>query len=292
MKRLMFLMAALIPGIASAQQGEYPGFFETYFIESVLTLAASVCIVALIVLIVTFNAIRTLLNAQKPAEEVQAKVEEPSIFQKWWDSVNDLKPMQREVDILTDHEYDGIRELDNNLPPWWKWMFYLSIVFGVVYLVHFHVLNTGMSSGEEYAYEMDEAAREVAEYKALLASTQGDVEVPTEGPEAIAAGKSTYIKFCAACHGNGGQGGVGPNFADQYWIHGGSLEDIVATIEDGVPAKGMISWKSQLSPAEIKQVAAFIITLEGTNPPNPKDPQGELYEREDLQVGEPMAINN
>ncbi len=298
MKKLAILTLSTLPLAASAQ-GETVGFFETYFLETVLTLALVVCLIALAVLLVTLSAIKTLLVAQQETEASEEKVKAPSAFAQWWDRINDLKPMEQEAVVLTDHEYDGIRELDNNLPPWWKWMFYVTIIFAVVYLIHYHVLQTGPTSQEEYVAEMAQAEKDVAAYKAMLAANQGESEIPVTGPVAIAAGQKIYMNYCAACHGNKGQGGIGPNFADQYWIHGGSMEDIIATIENGVPAKGMISWKNQLSGPEIQQVSLFIYELEGTNPPNPKDAQGELFERTETEeatgeeevVGEAVSMN-
>lgn len=297
MKKFLITLLALIPLTSFGQ--ESAGFFETYLIETVLTLAIFVCLIALAVLVVVLNVVKTLLATQT-AEEETTEEAAPSVFEKWWSSINDLKPMDQEAVVMTNHEYDGIRELDNNLPPWWKWMFYVTIAFAVVYLIHFHVLQTGPTSDEEYRQEMVIAEKQIADYKARLLADAGDVEVPVTGPEAILAGKGVYIKFCAACHGNQGQGGIGPNFSDPYWIHGGSMENIISVVENGVPAKGMIAWKNQLSSPEIQQVSAFIYSLEGTNPPNPKAPQGDLFERveevpeeevEQAAMGEPVTMN-
>ncbi len=277
MRKLLRYLLILMPGISFAQSAS-PGFFQTYFVETILTLALFVCLVILLVLVVTLKAIKALL-ADKYPEQVQEEAKKPSAVKEWWEAINGLQPVEKESSLTTDHEYDGIKELDNNLPPWWKWMFYATIVFSVFYLANYHLLGTGKTQDEEYIAEMISAEKEVAAYKAQLAASAGDVEVPVTGPEAIAAGKKVYMNFCSACHGNEGQGGIGPNFVDRYWIHGGSMEDIIATVENGVPAKGMISWKNQLSPPEIQQVSAFIYALEGGNPANQKAPQGTLYER-------------
>ncbi len=298
-KKIVSLLSILLPGLATAQAADSSG---GYLLEIVLALAVVVAVIALIVLLVTLNVVKVLLAAQKEEEAAEAVVEEePSAVGKLWVSINDFQPIEEESKVLTDHEYDGIRELDNNLPPWWKWLFYASIGFAAIYLVYFHVLGMGPSSGEEYIAEMEAAEVQKAAYQAQLAANMGDAEIPTEGPEAILAGQSVFIKFCAACHGNVGQGGpVGPNLTDQYWIHGGSRGQILSTIENGVPAKGMVPWKGQLAPTEIQQLASYIISLEGTNPPDGKAPQGDLYDRaaeegaeeaEEAETGEPVALN-
>jgi len=180
--------------------------------------------------------------------------------------------------LLDGHEYDGIMELDNKLPKWWLGLFYITIIFAVIYVLRYHVLKTADLQAMEYEKEVAEA---IDKYKSakpdvIDAST---VEVLTDAAS-MEAGKAIYDKNCMVCHLSKGEGLVGPNMTDEYWIHGGSMADIYDIIVVGVPAKGMISWKDQLSPTEIQQVASFILSLQGTNPPNPKAPEGELYVRE------------
>lgn len=287
--------------------------------------------------------------------------------------------MAKKDDNLLDHDYDGIQELDNDLPPWWLWLFYLTIAFAVIYMLNYHVFKTGDLQIAEYNKEMnpnwvppDErrpkqagifyhspyavtkhditprmqmeeviAAKKAAEEKAKLQAAIAKAEENQEGgvsiddisfndlirqamkkaqpddlkklqndfPDiyaslsseetgsdtgtdkketspvqqipaltdaaSIDAGKAIFLKNCASCHGNKGQGGIGPNMTDDYWLHGAGMTNVVHTITNGVPAKGMISWKPILSEKEILQVASYLLTLHGTNPPNPKKPQGE-----------------
>lgn len=216
---------------------------------------------------------RGIILEEKALDDIIA-----GFFSKFWKEANDFKPIEQEEEIALDHNYDGIRELDNNLPPWWKALFYASIVWSVVYLFYYHVTGNGMLSAELYIAEMKQAELEHEEYLKTAAESVNESTVTAlTDAGAIASGKSIYMANCVACHGALGEGGVGPNFADNYWIHGGSIKDVFSTIKYGVPAKGMISWSTQLRPSEMQQVASYILTLQGTNPPNAKEPQGELW---------------
>jgi len=178
--------------------------------------------------------------------------------------------------ILEGHDYDGIKELDNRLPKWWLGLFYITIIFAVIYFLRYHVLKTGDLQEAEYQKELADAAEK---YKKPEGETM-DASATTLLTDAASmeAGKAIYDQHCLVCHLSKGEGLVGPNLTDQYWIHGGSMEDVVNIIIVGVPAKGMISWKDQLKPEEIQQVASYILSLQGTDPPNAKAPEGELYE--------------
>jgi cytochrome c oxidase cbb3-type subunit 3 len=181
--------------------------------------------------------------------------------------------------MLLDHNYDGIHELNNHLPPWWVYLFYITIIFAVVYLFNYHVLNLQPLPSKEYALEMETAAKEVALYKKMYANNidETNVKITTDASE-LAAGKEVYLKECKACHGEKGEGGTGPNLTDEFWLHGGDIKYIFKTIKVGVQEKGMISWEKKLKPDVMRNVASYIITLQGTNPPNAKAPQGEKFE--------------
>ena len=193
-------------------------------------------------------------------------------------SLTDAVAVEEEDSILLDHNYDGIKELDNNLPPWWKYMFYATILSGVIYMVHYHVLKTGDLQTAEYNKAMAQAKIEVDEFMKTSANNvdENSVKLLTEASD-ITAGKTIFTANCAACHGQLGEGTVGPNFTDEYWIHGGSVQDIFKSIKYGWVEKGMKSWKEDLSPMQIAQVTSYIKSLKGTNPPNGKAPQGDLY---------------
>ncbi|MEI7533918.1 MAG: cbb3-type cytochrome c oxidase N-terminal domain-containing protein [Verrucomicrobiae bacterium] len=173
--------------------------------------------------------------------------------------------------LLLDHEYDGIRELDNNLPRWWVWLFYITIIYAAVYLVYYHVTRSGDLQAAEYANEMKSGeqvkAAAMGKFESGMAALQ-----PATDALALENGRQIYAKYCAPCHRVDGGGLVGPNLTDDYWIHGSSYADSVKIIWDGVPAKGMITWKTVLKPEQIQNVASYIYTLRGTKLLSPGKP--------------------
>jgi cytochrome c oxidase cbb3-type subunit III len=190
-------------------------------------------------------------------------------------------PLAEEKDILLDHDYDGIKELDNKLPPWWIYGFYVTIIFAVIYLFNYHIFKTGKLSHDEYQAELIQADREKEERMKANANFVNEENVVALADAAeISKGKVTFIKLCSPCHKPDGGGIVGPNLTDEYWLHGGGIKNIFKIITYGVPAKGMLSWKSQLSPKQIQEVSSFILSLKGTNPPGAKEPQGDMWVEE------------
>lgn len=243
-------------------------YFTFYFMLFII-------IIELIFIVGLYTAIKRLLQPDTIEEAVAvSKPAEKTIF----DKLNAAVEIERESEIMLDHDYDGIKELDNDLPPWWKYGFYLTIVIAFVYLVHYHISGTGDLQEAEYNKEIAAAKAEVEAYMKTAANNVDETNVKMMDNTAdIEAGKANYLANCAACHGRLGEGGVGPNFADDFWMHGGSIQDIFKTIKYGYPDKGMKAWKDDLSPIQIAQISSFIKTLKGTNPPNAKAPQGDLY---------------
>jgi cytochrome c oxidase cbb3-type subunit 3 len=180
--------------------------------------------------------------------------------------------------FVSEHEFDGIRELGNDPPFWLSLVFVVTVLFAYAYLANYHIFKSGDLSGDEYENEMAKYNPSEEEADVLTVAPVAEVAItPLIDPASIASGKVIFTQNCTVCHLSKGEGLVGPNLTDEYWINGGGFKDIVNTISNGVPEKGMISWKLQISKAQILQVASYIKTLQGTNPPNQKAPQGEKY---------------
>lgn len=233
---------------------------------------------------ITLSAVKNTMYRALP-EDAKARYKENESNEKlkaWYRRMLDTKPIEKEDAIIMDHEYDGIRELDNNLPPWWKYLFYITIVFAAGYMLYYHVFD-GPTQEMEYDKEMADAAIAIEKYKKdnpdlIDAST---VELLTDASD-LKEGESIFMQNCSACHRADGGGGIGPNLTDDYWILGGDIASIYTVISEGGRAgKGMVSWKNDLNPLEIAQVSSYIISLSGTNPPDAKAPEGDYYEREE-----------
>lgn len=193
----------------------------------------------------------------------------------FWDKFNASTAIEKEKDIMLDHDYDGIKELDNNLPPWWLYGFYVSIVWAFLYMGYYHVFG-GPSSIETYEEEMEIAKAEKEAHMLLAKNNVDENSVVMAEGAALTDGKQIYTANCAACHGANGEGGVGPNMTDDYWLHGGDLKAVFTSVKYGIPAMGMKSWESDLTPIQMQNVSSYIMTLKGTKPANPKEPQGVL----------------
>jgi cytochrome c oxidase cbb3-type subunit III len=244
-----------------------------------------VFLVALLVVAVAFYMIKVLnVFVRKVAEDRAAKLgipykPEQGFWLTFWNRINAFKPVEKEADILLDHNFDGIKELDNHLPPWWTWLFYITIVWSVIYLVVYHVSDTLPLQDEEYQQEVSLAEQQKQQLTSLQPQESIDEAALAfeNDSEIIQRGRKVYATNCASCHNPEGQGGIGPNLTDQYWLHGGSITNIYQTIKVGVPEKGMIPWGPVLSPSQIRDVSFYIMSIQGTNPSNPKEPQGALY---------------
>ncbi|MBL7902776.1 MAG: c-type cytochrome [Bacteroidia bacterium] len=247
--------------------------FTFYFLLSIILLEV-------IVVILLFNILRTYTKnelsvvMQPDAQAAPAKPERTIM-----DVFNASVEIEKEEEIMLDHDYDGIKELDNNLPPWWKYGFYLTILVGVVYLIHYHVTGTGDLQVAEYNKEVAKAKLEVEEFMRTSANNVDETSVKyLTASTDLDAGSKIFVANCVACHGKAGEGNtVGPNLTDNYWLHGGSIVDIFKTVKYGWPDKGMKSWKEDFSPMQIAQVASYIKSLVGSNPPNAKAAQGDLF---------------
>ncbi len=233
-----------------------------------------------VVIAILFRTLNTLIKWQRGEAFVEeAEKSTSDIFEDL--KLVDRVPVEQEEKILLEHEYDGIRELDNNLPPWWKYMFYATIIFSFVYLIRYHLTGHGMLSIEEYQAEVEEAVATKAAFMAEAGEeiSEENVLYLVDAPS-IEKGAAIYTGNCATCHGQLGEGGAGPNLTDEYWLHGGNIKDVFKSIKYGIPAKGMIAWQSQFSPKQMQEVASYVLSLQGTTPPNAKAPQGDIHVEE------------
>ena len=293
-KTITVLLALFFPAISEAQEAaatsstSIAGLSATTFYLFIAVLA-----IELLVILVMSFFVKSFLAKEKVTVPVEITAERKLSFTKtWWEKINSFKPADQEASIDMGHDYDGIRELNNRLPPWWIYGFYMTIFVGVVYLWRYHIAETAPLSKQEFEIEWKRGEEQKA---AFLAKAGSEVDENTvvllKDPAALEPAKAIFKQTCIACHGSEGQGNaVGPNLTDVYWIHGGSIKDIFKIIKYGWPEKGMKSWKDDYSPVQIAQLASYIKSLHGTNPPNPKEKQGELYQENNTAPAKDSAV--
>ncbi|MFD2202580.1 cbb3-type cytochrome c oxidase N-terminal domain-containing protein [Shivajiella indica] len=296
-KSLLFLLAGMITALPTmAQTSEIGWVDKIQQMESsqltllvILAVILGVIVLLLILMIYLMSFMMSVFKKENPELAAQPT---------WWDEfklkyiTGKMKPVggKEEKALMMDHSYDGIVELDNHMPPWLANIFYITIAFGVVYFTYFSVLGLGKTQLEEYEEEMRIAAVQAEERAALaLSSIDENTVVFDNSATALSSGKSIFDTNCVACHASDGGGGVGPNLTDEYWLHGGSINDIFKVVKFGVVAKGMIPWQDQLSPEEMQNVSSYILTLVGTTPANPKAPEGERHEPANEEAEQPIA---
>ncbi|MBL7856780.1 MAG: c-type cytochrome [Cyclobacteriaceae bacterium] len=298
MKRIVMSILALIVSAATAVAQDAatvttPGFWDDPFNDPMFPLYAVttfVFVVIVLVLVVALYMLRILnMLVRKAAEEKAAKlgityVPELNAWQRFWNSINAFVPVEKEETIELDHNYDGIKELDNHLPPWWKWLFYATIAWSVVYMVMYHITFSLPLSGQEYENQVAEAASAKQKFLASQPATVIDENALVFSADAaiIGSGKEIFTSNnCQSCHrADGGGNAIGPNLTDAYWIHGGDIKSIFVTIKNGVVEKGMPAWGKVMSPKDVRDVTFYVMSLQGTNPVNAKAPQGQLYQPE------------
>lgn len=260
--------------------GEKPAFIEYPIIMLFLLLVLLILIAIEAIVSALENMMLKNLNTEEKAHFLAEK--ETRYKSNWWKNIykklTGNKPIEAEGEIILDHNYDGIKELDNALPPWWIYAFYLSIIFAVVYLVRFEILD-GPSQVDEYETEITEAKLAIEEYKKTAKDLVDfdSVELLTDASD-LSAGKTIFEINCIACHMADGGGGIGPNLTDENWILGGGIKNVFKTVsEGGRDGKGMISWKQSLKPIEIAQVSSYLLQFQGTTPENPKVAEGDIW---------------
>lgn len=278
MNRFRLILLAGVPLLFAARpvQAEPSDWIPRTGTELTLLVLLGGFVVAGLALVIALGRLIGTLRRLTTPETEPTELERVLARQTLWQKFLGLRPQALEAQLDLQHTYDGIRELDNPTPPWFMGLFYGTITFGVGYLVYFHVLSDGQTMQTEYAQEVAEAEIVRAAYvKQWAEKINEKTVVVLTSAEALDAGKKLYDQHCVACHGAKGEGSVGPNLTDAYWLHGGTIGAVFRTVTEGVPEKGMIAWKKSLNPLQIQQVSSYIASLQGTNPPNAKSPQGE-----------------
>ncbi|MCM5664213.1 cbb3-type cytochrome c oxidase N-terminal domain-containing protein [Galbibacter mesophilus] len=253
--------------------GDMPAFIK-YPQVSIFLVLFAILLVAAEIVAASMKSLTTWLLTEEQLQQAQ----ENSWYKNLMRKLTKTKPIEEEDEIILDHNYDGIQELDNSLPPWWLYGFYASILFAFVYMLKYHVFN-GDSQKIEYEKEVAAAQIAIEEYKKTavdLVDAKTVVALTEDGD--IKKGAEIFKVNCVACHRADGGGAIGPNLTDDHWILGGGIKNIFHTIsEGGRSGKGMIAWKQSLKPSEIQLVASYILTLHGTNPPDGKAPEGDIW---------------
>ncbi|MCU0419754.1 MAG: c-type cytochrome [Cyclobacteriaceae bacterium] len=290
--RTFFAFLLLAPTWSLAQTGSpvsvAPAWYDDPMTQFYL-LAGSLLVVALVVLLVAVVMLHVInvlahLEAKRKAEERgEVYRPAPSFWSRFWQSANEFVPVEKEKDILLDHNYDGIRELDNHLPPWWKWLFYGTIAFSLVYLIVYHVTLTLPSSEQEYQAQVAEAEEQIKIFRAKNPVDENTVTLLTDAA-ALAEGQQLFQANCASCHLADGGGDIGPNLTDKFWIHGGGIKEVFTIVKNGVPGTNMVAWGQVLSPQNIQSVSSYVLSLQGTTPVKAKAPQGTLYPPDSTQT--------
>lgn len=267
---------------------------QNYIGYGAIVLALFLLIGVMLVLLKTFRVLtRIILKSEGYThEQIEAEMRPAKKERKpkaeVWQKLLSLRPLAEEKELLIAHDYDGIQELDNPIPAWFMYLFYATIIFAAGYLLTYHVFKVAPLQYDEYKTEMAQADIEKKLYLSKAANRVDENTVKlTSDPAVLASGQAIFKTTCVPCHGEHAQGNVGPNLTDDYWLHGGKINDLFKTIKYGVLSKGMPTWEKQLSPKQISDVANYIKSLRGTNPAGAKEPQGV----KEIEAGNRLVAN-
>ncbi|CAM3622710.1 cbb3-type cytochrome c oxidase N-terminal domain-containing protein [Flavobacterium gelidilacus] len=266
--------------------GAKPAFIEFPMVSLFLGVFLFLLIAIEIVVSAVDNVTYHLLSAEQKQQLKEAQAlpfTESKFYQGIVAKMTRSKSIEQEEDVMLEHDYDGIKELDNVLPPWWVYLFYGCVIFAVVYFIRFQIYGD-YTQAEEFEAEMAQADIDIKEYLKTAPDLM-DKESVTLLTDAtsLAEGKAIFTTNCVACHRADAGGAIGPNLTDEYWILGGGIKNVFNTlVEGGRSGKGMISWKDQLKPTEMQKVASYVLSLQGSNPkePKPTEPEAVLYKAE------------
>lgn len=276
--RVPLIFAVVMAGMEYfIDSGDKPAFIEypmvALFLGVFLFLLIAIEIVVSAVDKVTYHLLTD--EQKKQLEEAQSMSFADSKFMKM---LTRSKDIDQEDDVMLDHDYDGIKELDNVLPPWWVGLFYACVVFAIIYLIRFHVMGD-YTQAEEFVAEMEQSDKQVQEYlKNAPDLMNAEKATLLTDATALEEGKAIYTTNCVACHKADGGGAIGPNLTDKFWILGGGIKNVFNTIsEGGRSGKGMVPWKESLKPTEIQKVASYVLSLQGSNPADGKPAEGDEW---------------
>lgn len=261
--------------------GDHPAFIKfpvvSVFLFVFLFLLIAIEITSSAIDNVTYNLLTE--EQRKQLDEVsEISIKDSDWYQKLMKLLTKSVPIENEGQLLLNHDYDGIKELDNTLPPWWVYLFYGTIIFAAIYLVRFEIMGAD-NQEMELKKELAQAKIDIEEYMKTAPDLMDEESVTllTDGPS-LAEGKAIYTANCVACHRPDGGGQIGPNLTDDHWILGGGIKNVFHTLEHGGrDGKGMISWKGTLKPKEMQKVASYVLSLKGTNPKDAKAAEGEIW---------------
>jgi cytochrome c oxidase cbb3-type subunit III len=300
MKRSVVIFFFLVLSISVFARGNSireKSFLDDPFNDPMLPLYAVSAFVFVVVLLVAFVAIYMIrilkiltIQMEKEAAQNQgvAYTPKPTWWSRFSQRINATVPPEQEKSIELDHNYDGIKELDNHLPPWWKWLFYGTVAWSAIYIFIFHISGSLPLSLDEYQIEVASAEEQSRKLKASQPQAEIDENTLAFTPDSvsfISNGKEVFMNNnCGSCHRNDGGGNtIGPNLTDEYWIHGGQIKNVFSTIKNGVVEKGMPAWGKSLSPRQVRDVTFFVLSLKGTKPANAKSPQGDIVKEDGIQ---------
>lgn len=265
--------------------GDRPAFVK----YPMLSLFLGVFLFLLIAIEIVVNAVDKVTYHLLTEEQRKQLEEAQSVSwtdSKWaqglMKSLTRSKSVEQEADVMLDHDYDGIRELDNVLPPWWVNLFYATIIFALVYLVRFHVFGD-YTQAQEFDQEVAQANIEIEKNKANSPQEEITFDKVTllKDAESLAKGKEIFTNACAACHKADGGGVVGPNLTDEYWINGGGIKNVFKLIAEGSKNNPtMVAWAKTLGTADVQKVASYVLSLQGTKPAGAKAQEGEKWVEE------------
>jgi cytochrome c oxidase cbb3-type subunit III len=296
MKKFFVLTLLTMTGVSAfAQDAQSKSFMDDPVNHPLAPLYALIFLIGIVILLILAVAIVMIRVLNTLTARVEKEAAEkvgtgykprPSFWSKFVQTANASVAVEDEKSIELDHNYDGIKELDNHLPPWWKWLFYGTIGWAGVYMIVYHFSNSLPLMDQEYLNEITAAEDQKRKLLADKPKVEIDENTLTYSADQaiISKGKEIYSINCSPCHKNDGGGGIGPNLTDEYWLHGGDVKNIYATVKNGVPEKGMVSWSNVLSPEQLRDVSFFIISLKGSNPQGAKAPQGEIYNTSSSEI--------